>query len=404
MHLNPVLFPAPRCRYAPELLIGELIWIPKYKTNLTTQQTLSSHRATQSVGTGEAFRNSQVLLDENFFSKLGGNLNVPRITKCNLKQKDDVVHHSHSKSAFSPQGDFDHHFSNKILNPTTAFDYNNASIYKASIFEGKDDRDKKENTASFLNYFPLLNEDRDDTVVRNMLKLEEKSFFNQSPLKESNLHSEDVSMDVLDSPIRAGPTFLEKKFARNQFSNKVSKASTAIRDDYSNLDSNISSANHSKKPSMKNWQGPELKIVDEDNEGNFDIGIGEEFPIEDEHVFISPKTISNYQTRTNEKNYLSRRLMTEYSFQAQGETQTLKKGDLASICRETKTQSRADITGHIPCLILKSGVPTNKVLIYFHGNGEDIYLSYELLTHIRNNLNVLNIYVTFVLNISRYMY
>mmetsp|Transcript_25355 Transcript_25355/g.22397 ORF Transcript_25355/g.22397 Transcript_25355/m.22397 type:complete len:152 (-) Transcript_25355:445-900(-) len=27
-------------------------------------------------------------------------------------------------------------------------------------------------------------------------------------------------------------------------------------------------------------------------------------------------------------------------------------------------------------------------MIYFHGNGEDIYLAYDLLTHIRNNLNI----------------
>jgi hypothetical protein len=42
----------------------------------------------------------------------------------------------------------------------------------------------------------------------------------------------------------------------------------------------------------------------------------------------------------------------------------------------------------VPCLLLRSGFPTNKIMIYFHGNGEDIYLAYDLLSHIRNNLNV----------------
>jgi len=30
----------------------------------------------------------------------------------------------------------------------------------------------------------------------------------------------------------------------------------------------------------------------------------------------------------------------------------------------------------------------DKILIYFHGNGEDICLAYDLLNHIRNNINV----------------
>jgi len=39
-------------------------------------------------------------------------------------------------------------------------------------------------------------------------------------------------------------------------------------------------------------------------------------------------------------------------------------------------------------MLLKATISTNKILVYFHGNGEDIYLAYDLLSHIRNNLNI----------------
>ena len=42
-----------------------------------------------------------------------------------------------------------------------------------------------------------------------------------------------------------------------------------------------------------------------------------------------------------------------------------------------------------PCLLLQSKFPTSKILVYFHGNGEDIYLAYDLLGHLRNYLQVI---------------
>jgi len=41
-----------------------------------------------------------------------------------------------------------------------------------------------------------------------------------------------------------------------------------------------------------------------------------------------------------------------------------------------------------PCLLLQTKYPSSKILLYFHGNGEDINLAYDLLEHLRNHLNV----------------
>ena len=48
--------------------------------------------------------------------------------------------------------------------------------------------------------------------------------------------------------------------------------------------------------------------------------------------------------------------------------------------------SNSDIP--IPCLYLPYLSGSSKILIYFHGNAEDLGLAYELLDHLRNNLKI----------------
>ncbi len=44
---------------------------------------------------------------------------------------------------------------------------------------------------------------------------------------------------------------------------------------------------------------------------------------------------------------------------------------------------------HIPCLLLKpSNYISPFILLYFHGNGEDIFLAHDLLSNLRNNLQI----------------
>lgn len=45
-------------------------------------------------------------------------------------------------------------------------------------------------------------------------------------------------------------------------------------------------------------------------------------------------------------------------------------------------------TTHIPCLFLPFQSGSSKLLIYFHGNAEDVGLSYEMLDHLRSSLKL----------------
>ena len=46
-------------------------------------------------------------------------------------------------------------------------------------------------------------------------------------------------------------------------------------------------------------------------------------------------------------------------------------------------------TGFIPVLYLESRDHSDNLLMYFHGNGEDVFSSYPLLDHLRTTLEVL---------------
>jgi len=364
--------------------MGELIYIPKYKANSKPAPSNPPfHKSSYSVTYGNISRNPSSFINDNPPSITSIKNLTCKQSKLGMKTKEEGGYHVHSKSAVEFNNDYENKHSTRILNQLESFEAYENIILKSNLQNITNNAAEKENNNVAINRY---NDEKDDTVIHNVSQIQNQSFLLKSPLsKKSGIQSGDVSFEAIDSPVKTGPVFLEKKFVINQLSNKISKASTAVRDDYSHIESYQSSTTHSKKPSR---QGCDLSIVGEDYETNLDIELAEEFPVQ-ANLFSSPQTISTYTTKTNEKSFIFKRLMTEYSFQASGDLRDLpnyKKMDFGPY-KDPKTRS-GDVIGHIPCLILKAGVPSNKILIYFHGNGEDVYLSYDLLAHIRSNLNV----------------
>lgn len=66
---------------------------------------------------------------------------------------------------------------------------------------------------------------------------------------------------------------------------------------------------------------------------------------------------------------------------------------ISTSTKSTNNITKTGVTGseHIPCMLLRSPVHSSKMMIYFHGNGEDVNLAFDLLMHARDNLRVLNI-------------
>jgi hypothetical protein len=61
----------------------------------------------------------------------------------------------------------------------------------------------------------------------------------------------------------------------------------------------------------------------------------------------------------------------------------------ASITKPPKSSNvSSNKSKHIPCLFLPYTSGSSKLLIYFHGNAEDIGLSYEMLDHLKSSLKI----------------
>lgn len=82
-------------------------------------------------------------------------------------------------------------------------------------------------------------------------------------------------------------------------------------------------------------------------------------------------------------------------------SRSYESGSFLRNARNSQGNTQKNVS-YIPCLLLESQFNSNPELIvlFFHGNGEDIFLAYELIEAIRNTLKVNHIFLLFFLIIS----
>ena len=108
----------------------------------------------------------------------------------------------------------------------------------------------------------------------------------------------------------------------------------------------------------------------------------------------SPKKIIFYRSKESQINNLfklnsPRCLTSKYKSSTQFfESPSFSKHSQTVHNQTVKPVEIQKIDRYIPCLLLDSSFPTDKILIYFHGNAEDIYLAYELLSYLQRYLKV----------------
>ena len=71
---------------------------------------------------------------------------------------------------------------------------------------------------------------------------------------------------------------------------------------------------------------------------------------------------------------------------SQDSSPSLSRAQTPTYNLQRRLKSRPE---YIPCMLLRSGFSSSRIMIYFHGNGEDINIAYELLSNVRNYLRVI---------------
>jgi hypothetical protein len=125
------------------------------------------------------------------------------------------------------------------------------------------------------------------------------------------------------------------------------------------------------------------------NKNDFDEGI-------DANCLSSPKKILDYKFKDPQNNKTFQ-MSSPRTSTAKYKSRTHYYGNASLSFQKMNLSFKKDeiekIDHFIPCLLLEPETPTDKILVYFHGNAEDIYLAYELLYYIERYLRVCNFFV-----------
>lgn len=214
------------------------------------------------------------------------------------------------------------------------------------------------------------------------------------------------SVDDGDSPIQnAGQLTLEKKFILTgpTVTARVNRANLPTRD--SSLFTDMENTPlirmriplNQKKSSLKMSQTFDSALETMERDCDYDEGIVSEHPDQvsacSNILKYNTKELVNPHCSAVKKILSDRKFVTEFN-----DFTPEKIGKMPSHRTEVKpklsgrlsmiTACQENVEYYIPCLILKPRLPTNKVILYFHGNGEDVNLARELLGHVRDQLNV----------------
>lgn len=131
-------------------------------------------------------------------------------------------------------------------------------------------------------------------------------------------------------------------------------------------EANKNNENHNK---LKDSMGPALNrgnskhFYYEDLEDDIDLGNEK------------PKNVLKYET----KNFEQKNAFLKYGKLTQRNTNSLSF---------KKEKENNPLIGYIPCLIMDIAYNSDYIVLFFHGNGEDIYLSSELVDSLFNALQV----------------
>lgn len=455
MNLNSILFPAPTCKFSPEDLIGELIWIPK---------TLTSDDIVKPV----YFFNSDVIVDRR---------PVPRSYNNHPQKREGL---KAADTICKPDSN-DPGLDDISIITTTSTRKLNGGDDKLKVNEGDFDEEEEEKGSDTIipNYVKNI-----DSSVKNSPSshLTPKNFLAATDFVKENggCESVNVSLSVIDEPATnlvsinysriPNPSLLNervKKAAIDQkskvnsiipdvntlFQGKKSPKAplkfTLVKESQTKIAAEKANKNAKGQPNSQPSQ-----LTRDQSMSSFDPRNMDEFGGQKGQT-CAPHNLSNYFTRTltkpisekvteskadDDENedldmkfdlitdliedisnpFTHRKAMTQYAinpllfsekklelttsvfapspqkkhtelhnyrhseigFKAFNQAQALKKSNVPPLAQKKNEM------GYIPCRLLCSGAPACKIIVYFHGNGEDVNLAYDLLSHIRNNLNV----------------
>jgi pimeloyl-ACP methyl ester carboxylesterase len=406
MNLNSILFPAPKCSYSYDLLQGELIFIPRWKKAPTLHRTQTDkshythHRiATQSTPSHyHSFSQKQSLTNINNKKHNATTLTTLYSPKKVIVNGASFIENGQTVTRFAANY--------KVNRPPISKSFVDKSGSNFVSFNRNDDHHSR------LESFALHNLN-DNSLSRDSMCGSPKGLASplskyESPKKRSareKTKGED-SFTVEDEVEEPKTVSLNKEFRFIKGSNKAQKNFFGKKYVTGNLSSRKSTppnTEETKNSSASSGSKKKRFSLDRnESESQVNTYLFEEDPLlthSDLAHMSSPKSMSSY-TMQNVNQHARNpfvgysenhfHLMTEEKEIFSLDQRVHSNGSLREVGTPSfnHVNTLRSIDCYIPCLFLTPKEPSRKILIYFHGNGEDIHLAYDLLSHIRNTMQV----------------
>ena len=417
MYLNKVLFPAPDCSYNSKQLEGELIWISHkihpHIISLPSSQFNSfsnGKKFGKSDGNDDNQPKHKKITFSNFFSRIihkkredannkFGNSND---SPCSIdlskqitinKEILGITHGNSNDYLSSSSATFDVVFKEniKVNELDTVFD----KELRNSCIENVPHEERRYDHLSEGELKKKIEKTRIDsyTLPINIGICQE---FEENKIEEIEEYKNDIDMEKKKKKKNSCFGFLhnnniKKKLENSEYSKKTNHFSLALALPKSNDISISNSHELNNENNLHNYNRNSYKTSN--NEDNIDIDV------------INSKTKSPKETniieylalnspRIEDINKISTFSSNKSEYDAMSDKYSQINPKIDKLRIMALSESDEDITDLkneklFPCLLLQSKFPTSKILVYFHGNGEDIYLAYDLLGHLRNYLQVI---------------
>lgn len=409
MNLNSILFPAPKCSYTAESLENELIWVPKYTKSFIAQPAETSRMPVSTSA------NSFIRSHTHTSSTLS--YDTPLLKSKSPVTITDSAHKPESKIPDLDEISFITTASSKktgMKDPISPYPTNQVllnQMLEAAVTEGEKSVKLAEQKISTENKaenpkinFSVMNQKNGKINRKNS----EESFDLDDSCDPSTNDTRPLAHDTTQHKltIKRVPmkSFKAKKNLTIQTKenellpiNGMSRESSQTSFDQAHTDEYNDLRMQLHSPRMMFKYGTKLLVTPASTKSTATGGLHKlrnyastpktAYPSTSSHAVFNSQTFS---TSTIHSMSPQPKSMFLSSIKKVNTCHTPKKSDQSRHrqSHHMKTCSGNMVETYIPCLLLRSGLSTNKIIVYFHGNGEDINLAYDLLGHLRNNLNV----------------
>ena len=370
MNLNYIFFPSPRCSYTPKTLKGELIWIPKHKDGIDNSPEENTKLITDYHIRTDHFDINEPKIQNTMYTETSLSQDATDrlfTLTCKLQKKmtlTEIVNPINATNTPLMTPRLSDSFSTEV-SPTDHKDELGMIQDESKNFNINNTLHNKNLPKFHRKINGFQNEYKSPKIDDNSLVFEEGIYqTDTSSLKEFKFFKNFINNSK--SAKKVGGKDFENVFAENDTVDRI-RSPKSLTKMITTKSSNL--INYETKASNQNRYATETNIMKSSSLTQ----ISKNTVINSLDIKIA--SLNHYQ-----KNIFAVRKEVDADFHV---SHAKKKKSLG-----VNTPKIDKIEYYIPCLFLKSGNHTKKIIIYFHGNGEDINLAYDLLNHIRIHLNV----------------